>query len=326
MRKSIAFICDDNYVMPTVVTIQSIKDSYHSDCHLDVYICTFGLSQQNCELLENLSTSVLSVIIKTCDLNAYKQYIDRINQKTHVTPTSLIKFELPNLLPDVDKLLYLDSDIIVKGDLDDLFNLNMADNYLAASPELWHNLNKYWAHEEYGLDNSFYFNSGVLLYNLCKMREDNIPVKLWQKKIENAMDASKKTMDQDTLNDVCALKTIVLPIIWNLNTAFSNKKVINLDVLNKIMKTSYSTHDELKIDARILHYVGKEDKPWKYVTANCRDFWDHSYVNAGYDIRELRRESVKHGISWYWAIVKEQCRSHGFLYALRYMYYKIKNI
>ena len=198
-NRSIALICDDKYVMPTAVTIQSIKDTYKGVSHVDVYVCTFGLNDSNCIFLESLSTDCFSVIIKICEADKYKNYIERINQKTHVTPTSLLKFELPNILPDVDKLLYLDSDIIVKGDLEELFQIDIKDYYLAASPEIWRNLDKYWAGEDFSIENSFYFNSGVLLYNLNLMRIDNISSSLWNRKIENSKDPSKKTMDQDPM-------------------------------------------------------------------------------------------------------------------------------
>ena len=175
-------------------------------------------------------------------------------------------------------------------------------------------------------ENSFYFNSGVLLYNLKRMREDNIPEKLWAQKIENSKDVTKKTMDQDSLNDVCAKETLILPIKWNFNTAFSNKNVIRLDVLNEILKASYLSHEELVEDARILHYVGKEDKPWKYSSANCVEYWEQSYKKAGLELQNLDRTSVKHGLGWYINIICKQCRDKGFIYTLRYLFYKVKTI
>lgn len=326
MNNSIALICDDNYVMPTIVTLQSVKDSYKGGKSIDVYICTFGLTPNNCDKLLRLSSGLFNVEIKTCKLQDFGRYLDRINQKTHVTPTSLIKFELPNILRDVDVLLYLDSDIIVKGNLEELFNIDISNKYLAAAPEIWSNLNKYWANNDYSLENSFYFNSGVLLYNLKRMREDNIPEKLWAQKIENSKDVTKKTMDQDSLNDVCAKETLILPIKWNFNTAFSNKNVIRLDVLNEILKASYLSHEELVEDARILHYVGKEDKPWKYSSANCVEYWEQSYKKAGLELQNLDRTSVKHGLGWYINIICKQCRDKGFIYTLRYLFYKVKTI
>lgn len=326
MRRSIALICDDNYVMPTIVTIQSIIESYIGHYDIDIYICTYGLSQSNCDFFSKLSTKRFGIKIIVCSSEIIQKNIGNINQKTHVTPSSLIKFELPNILPNVDKLLYLDSDIIVKGNIEELFDIDISDYYLAASPEIWKYLDRYWAREDYKLEYSYYFNSGVLLYNMEKMRSDSIPGKLWQRKIENSKDISKKTMDQDTLNDICASCTLILPIVWNLNTAFTNSKVINIGMLNRILKTEYQSHKELVEDARILHYVGKEDKPWNYSSANCVEYWDKVYNKTDLASHILVRDSLRHSLAQYISIIKDQYKRHGFHYTVRYLYYKIKNL
>lgn len=324
MNRTIALICDDNYVMPTAVTIQSIKDSHYGDCILDVYVCSFQLSASNREFMHKLSSNSVNVMIKLCDVNNIQDRIEKIKQKTHVTQTSLLKFELPNLFKDIDSLLYLDSDIIVKGNIEDLFMVDISDYYLAAIPEMWKYLDKYWGKLEYSIKKDFYFNSGVLLYNLKKMREDDVTKKLWENKLEMANDFSKKTMDQDTLNEVCSSRTRVLPILWNFNTAFSNSKVVNVSIFNAILNTNFYSFEEIVNSAHILHYVGKEDKPWLYSTANCITFWDEAYNNAGFEFANLGRKAITHNISWYFDILREMLGRHGLLYTLRYINCKLK--
>ncbi|MCK7489743.1 MAG: hypothetical protein MZU79_05535 [Anaerotruncus sp.] len=83
----------------------------------------------------------------------------------YVTSAAYLKFDLPDLIPNQDKVLYLDGDIIIQKDLSDLFEINIKDYYAGAVKDI-------------GLiDNDLniknYFNSGVMLLNLKLMRENN---------------------------------------------------------------------------------------------------------------------------------------------------------
>lgn len=297
MVKSIALICDDKYVMPTIITIQSIKDACKSERNIHIYICTFGISEVNERKFCQLSDSSVTVSVKRVNIEKYHEYLSKINQKSHVTPTSLLKFELPVIFKDIDVLLYLDSDIIIKENIMSIFEYDISNYYLAAAPELWKYINVF--HTQESIKNDFYFNSGVLLLNLKKMREHDIPNKLWKKKIELSQTGKFSTMDQDTLNQVCSKNSFCLPIIWNFNTYFSDSNNNKLNLINKILTTHYPSHTDLVSSVKILHYVGKEDKPWVYYTANCIEYWDNAYKNAGYKIEELRRIGFQKSIKWY---------------------------
>ena len=91
----------------------------------------------------------------------------------HVSPSALIKFELPELLPDVlGKVLYLDGDIIVQKDLTAIFNENIENVYagvVSDTPTGAAEFRKYYNNKY-----SSYFNAGVLLLNLKKLCEDHI--------------------------------------------------------------------------------------------------------------------------------------------------------
>jgi lipopolysaccharide biosynthesis glycosyltransferase len=47
----------------------------------------------------------------------------------HVNSTACFKFDLPDLIPDQDKILYLDSDVLIQKDLSDLFTISIDDYY-----------------------------------------------------------------------------------------------------------------------------------------------------------------------------------------------------
>ena len=322
--KHAALICDDAYVMPTVVTVKSLIENIHllPDERLIVHICTFSLNSENKAILRKLNSDNASVEILEVDQNAFQKKIELVGQKSHVTHTSLIKFELPNLFLNIDNMLYLDSDIVIKRDINELFNINLSDYYMAASAEFWKYLNGVWnGYKVSEID--FYFNSGVMMMNLKKMREDNLTQSLWDAKLTGLNDPSRKTMDQDSLNDVCAKKTLPLSIKWNFNTAFSND--VDLKLINQVFNERYNSFEELFEDVRVIHYVGKEEKPWKYENAIFRELWDSYYLKAGFNINELTREKVTHGLGWYVSVLRGVIKQYGVVGAIRYCWFKIKN-
>ena len=323
---NIALICDDAYVMPTAVTIKSIQENYSVPYGEKVIIsvCTYGISKENERLLTELSEKSLSVQIVKVNVDKLSIKFNKISQKSHVTPTSLIKFELPNIFGNIEKLLYLDSDIIVLGNIIELFQLDISDEYVAASFEFWNYLNLYWGGNKDSTSRpTFYFNSGVMLMNLSMMRKNDISKALWLKKYELQVDKSKTTMDQDTLNEVFAGHVNPLSIVWNYNTKFySNPDILHI---NQVYNTSFVDREDIQNNIKVLNYVGKEDKPWKFLTANCRAIWDNYYEKCGFSMEALKREKSVHDLQWYWNIILTQIRKNGIQGLFRYLRYKLTN-
>lgn len=273
----IVYISDDNYCMPTIVSIQSIIDNgCISNSDVCIHVCSFGLSKSNTKAIQSVGNGSIKICIDLFDKGKLRNNINSISQKSHVTPTALIKFELANYFSQIDSILYLDSDVIVNGSLSELLNLDLSDSYLAASSEFYCHMDRirYTLHRT--VSNDFYFNSGVMLLNLKEMRKDSISSALWDYKLNKAR---TKLMDQESLNAVIGSNCIHLPIKWNFNPRFLTK--IHLPEINKVYNTNYCTINELEEDIKIIHYVGKPDKPWIYSTAHMRKYWDLAYRNSG---------------------------------------------
>lgn len=266
-------ICDDAYALPTAVCIRSIITSADVNSAFTVHVCTFGLNEENILLFENLSTPNVEIQVHSVPKSLIEEKVAGVSQKTHVTKTALIKLELPNYFRELDTLLYIDSDIIIKGALDELFETSLDGYYLAASFEYWIHYNNV----KYGLSKNkrdvFYFNSGVMLLNLEKMREDDISEKLWDYKLNCT---KTKLMDQECLNAVCHDAVKPISIKWNFNPIFLQEDQIA--GINAVYGETYDNCEQLLQDVRIIHYVGKQDKPWVYNTACLKEFWMKNYV------------------------------------------------
>jgi lipopolysaccharide biosynthesis glycosyltransferase len=116
----------------------------------------------------------------------------------------------PRLLPtSISKVLYLDSDIIVRGSLTRLWSTDLADYALAAVSDCNDN-----ARKALGLaEGTKYFNAGVLLINLRFWRQKNVA----ERAISFAKENPEKIQywDQDALNATLAHQWVEIPQCWN---------------------------------------------------------------------------------------------------------------
>lgn len=284
---NIALICDDNYSLPTAVCIQSIIDNTFTIDNTIVHVCTFGLTKDNQKTIQSLSCEKVRVVIDQFIQDDYTDLLNQVNQKTHVSLAALIKFEMPNRFKELDRILYLDSDIIIKKDISGIFETDLSHSYLAASFEFWNYLNyrNYSLKNDYDID--FYFNSGVMLFNLEKMRADNITQKLWDYKINHA---KTPLMDQESFNALCGSTAVHLSIKWNFNPVFATHK--NIIHINAIYGEKYDSVQSMLDDVIIIHYVGKKDKPWNYSNAHMVEYWDKAFENSKI-VMELQRENYQ---------------------------------
>ena len=304
--KDIVFICDDNYCMPTAVCIRSIIDNWeHINECVTVHVCTFGLNPDNVKFLQSLSAEAVSVVVDTFDINFYKDKIEKVSQRSHVTPTALIKFELANYYQNLNLLLYMDSDMVVKGDLYELLCTDIGESYIGASYEFYNHINRISYSLKRSVSKAFYFNSGMMLLNLKKMRDDDIPAKMWYYKLNKARTT---LMDQESLNAICSTNTLQLPVKWNFNPIFLNKAYIK--EINKVYGTKYTSLEDMEQDACIIHYVGSTDKPWNYENARSRRYWD-IYYHKIYEGRRLTFKKIDNEKRSYNDAIKDKIRKHG---------------
>lgn len=163
---------------------------------------------------------------------------------------------IPEILPkSVDRVLYLDCDVVVNDSLDDLFTMSLDSKSVAGcldtqdyDMEVFHRL---------GYERRLrYICTGVLLMNLKYWRTNNLKSQI----LEYAVGRNLKFPDQDAINHVCCNSKIVLsPMYGVLVTYFRNKK---------FMKEHYKLLPLLLASPQIIHYAGYQ--PWNYAKINLR--------------------------------------------------------
>ena len=176
----------------------------------------------------------------------------KLNEK--ITRTAYFRLFVAEILPStIDKVLYLDGDVIVRHSLKELWDMDLSNFALAAVPDMREGSTDRYEGLGYS-NNQGYFNSGVLLINLAYWRQHQA-TKLFEEFIQNRYETIR-FHDQDVLNYIFREQKMTLPIKYNLQDGFLWKKP----------EYDWSRYGEEVMAARrnpvIVHFTG--DKPWRY--------------------------------------------------------------
>ena len=241
------FITDRNYFEPTLTAIHSLCRHADQHTHYRIHLILTDCSGKESSLAETLFPGI--EVIESPPSRAF------LPSGTHVTGAALLKFELPDILKDLDRVLYLDGDALVRKDLSSLFQIEFKDRYACAVPDCRPMHEKY--PQTIGLHSGVYFNSGVLLMNLEKMRRDGIRDKLRGLRDSNP---GLHFVDQDCFNLVLRDKILPLPLEYNLMLDNLSVDSISADELSELTGESRTDILRALADPVICHYGSP--KPW----------------------------------------------------------------
>lgn len=257
----LVLITDANYMDFTRVAINSAKQTKCPLSRYHFYVMTLDVSDSDVKALTALQGKDVKIDVlpqKEADLF----YI----RDTHVSKTSLLKYYIPNALPDLDKVLYIDSDILVLHDLNKLYNTDITGKYLAAVKDpSWFFENTHVL--ELNLEKrGFYFNSGVMLLNLKKFREDNLIEKL-----EDYTNNNFRTyMDQDALNVVVGDDVVLMDFENNAMNFFFEH--VNLATMGQFYNRDWHSYVDVFAPATIIHFASSK-KPLGAVVSKNEFFY-----------------------------------------------------
>ena len=110
---NICFITDTNYAVPTGVAIESLIKNCNKDTQYNVYVIAVGTNKKLADKFKKLKTDNVNIDV----INTKNIYDDIQTTHQHVSKAAMIKFNIPNMFPNLDKILYLDGDMLFFDDL-----------------------------------------------------------------------------------------------------------------------------------------------------------------------------------------------------------------
>ncbi|HEL2146785.1 TPA: glycosyltransferase [Streptococcus suis] len=209
---NLAFTVSDSYIDYMGTTLYSIM-VHTRKSPVSVYVLTSDISdysrfklQKLEDLFHNLNIHIL--VVDT------KQFEDLPLNRSHITrPEVYFRMAFASLLPDLDRILYLDSDILAQKDLQPLWETPLDGAYMAAVSEPPSEGGFDYRRSIGMTDPTYYFNSGVLLMDLKKIREDKIESLLFE--CGHTIKDKIRLQDQDIINVALEGKIKSLDPIYN---------------------------------------------------------------------------------------------------------------
>ncbi len=233
---NVCISCDDNYSKYAGVVIASILSNAAQEDDLSIYILDGGISEEHKSEIFSLKS------IKDCEINfvavdqsLFEDY-SKIKTHSYVTVATYYRLKLSSLLPNVDRIIYFDCDMVVNSSLAELFNTDMQDCLIAGVKDL---------NKKELKKNPSYVNAGMLVFDLKNMRSDNTENRFLEWTKANA--ESIKVGDQTIINEVCKGRIKVVSDVWNVQSSnFTNR-------------SSYTNNP------RVVHFVARK-KPWHWAS------------------------------------------------------------
>ncbi|MDO4939104.1 MAG: glycosyltransferase family 8 protein [Lachnospiraceae bacterium] len=258
---NIVFVSNESYAPQLAASMCSVLYNNRSEEILDIYVISTGLAVKSIKSLNSLCSSYgrkLTVL----DLNDISKRLDSessaFSQKFDISIMG--RFFLCELLPgDTDKVLYLDCDTITTASLHNLYD-EIPDNDFIMAAVMEPTIYKTTKQMLKLNPDAPYFNSGVLLIDMNRWRDENGDQKMAAYFSEVA--EASVFADQDVLNRILEKRVKFLSPKYNFSTNYYYfKRKYLTDISPSYSIVSEEEFEESKRSPVIIHYAGDE-KPW----------------------------------------------------------------
>ncbi len=198
----ISFSVDDNYATFLPVTIESIKAHSDPNRSYKIFILGDNISENHAQSIYLTQSKNINIQIIDIQKLVHEKNINTLKTLGDINAATYYRFFIPRILKNYKKAVYLEADQILQEDVGKLFDINLNGKSLGVAPQPLYSGNQSKEWQNYcknqlkmeKTDN--YFNAGVLVMNLEKLRKNNFE--------EAAFKIARKNnfryLDQDILN------------------------------------------------------------------------------------------------------------------------------
>lgn len=264
---TIAYAPDDGYINMTVVSMFSAVQN-NIDSNIEFIILYSNLKEESINKLNSIKSQF------DCNIRYVKIDESEFNDfpmSKWVTVQAWFRIKIPDLCPDLDKVLYLDCDTMVNQPLKELFEIDLKDNYIAAVKDVW-DVDKHL--RRLSMNSDSYFNSGVMLINCQLWREHKLFNKIKEYAIENKKII--KFCDQDSLNKVIDDKKI------NLHQKFNFMDTWWRNYYNQYEGNDLRNYEEAQKNPVIVHLTGPKPDMKGCANSMCEKWWYYTRLTDVY--------------------------------------------
>mgnify|MGYP004631097709 FL=1 len=262
------FAVDDGYIPFLAVSMQSLIDNSSKENKYAIKVLYTNVSEENMLKIKKYEKENISIEFVNLN-NQLKEVQGKLYTRNYFSNTTYFRLFIPELYPEYDRVIYLDSDTAILADVAELYNEDIGNNLVAAVPD--GAVQTIPVFQEYVekvvgvIDYNNYFNAGILLMNLKELRKYK-----FQEKFLYLLEKIKfeVAQDQDYLNRLCKGRVKILDFAWN-----------RMPIMGESDK-----------EIKIIHYnLGA--KPWYFDDVPYQEyFWKYAEKTEFYDkIREFRK-------------------------------------
>lgn len=269
----IVFTFDNNLIMPASICMSSLLMNANADTFYDIFI----LHSEKCDF-SNTELVDIPNYYKNCKITfrtVNSEFVTAYEIRG-ITTTAYYRLLIPEIIPEYDKIMYSDVDVIFREDLSKYYQIDLDGYYMAGvdnASALRPGVQKY-VREKLGIDHKYgHFYSGNLIINSKKIKEDNL--------IPQFRELAKRNFhqqDMDIINIACYGKIKALTPAFCLTNYLTE-----ILVKRKQEMLSFFTNDEIEhaLKYGIVHYNGP--KPWKQYCVNFDIWWEYYRKTPFYD-------------------------------------------
>ena len=209
------FAVDNGYIPFLGVALSSLIENTSKGNKYAIKVLFTSVTEENKARIKKYERENIS--IEFVDLNKQLEKIEeKLYTRNYFSNTTYYRLFIPELYPEYDKAVYIDSDTVCLSDIAELYNTDMGDNLIAAvSDGVVQTLKPFQDYVERVVgvaDYNNYFNAGVIVMNLKELREYKFEEKFIYMLGKIRFEVAQ---DQDYLNRLCKGRVKIIDYSWN---------------------------------------------------------------------------------------------------------------